>query len=207
MSLRRVYETTIIVNAALDEADIESVVTKVTGFVKNHGAEIFEINKWGRRRLAYPINKKFNGFYVHIVFETSPSVIPIFERFLVLEDTILRHLTLVLPAKLREFRAKRALQAGTTNAPATVESQPKIGKAIAVKEKQAAEIAANEAKREERAKQREERAKAKVAAENESAEVEAKEEIKKEDTAAANVKTETKSDDSTVASANEENAE
>jgi len=149
MSLRRVYETTIIVNAALEEADIESVISKVTGYIENHGAEIFEINKWGRRRLAYPINKKYNGFYIHLVFESSPSVIPIFERFLVLEDTILRHLTLVLPDKLREFRAKRALQAGTTNAPATIESQPKIGKALAIKEKKAAEIAAKEARRKE----------------------------------------------------------
>lgn len=145
MSLRRIYETTIIVNAALEDADIESVVSKITSYIENHGAEIFEINKWGRRRLAYPINKKFNGYYVHIVFNAEPKAIPIFERFLVLEDTVLRHLTLVLPTKLRDFRAKRALQAGTTNAPATVEAQPKIGKAIAIKEKKAAEIAAKEA--------------------------------------------------------------
>ena len=157
MSLRRVYETTIIVNAALEEADIESVISKVTGYIENHGAEIFEINKWGRRRLAYPINKKYNGFYVHVVFESSPSAIPIFERFLVLEDTILRHLTLVLPDKLREFRAKRALQAGTTNAPATVESQPKIGKAIAIKEKKAAELAAKEARKKEQQAAKEEK--------------------------------------------------
>lgn len=155
MNLRRVYETTIIVNAALEDADIESVVTKVTNSITNHGAEIFEINKWGRRRLAYPINKKYNGYYVHIVYESSPSAIPIFERFLVLDDTILRHLTLVLPDKLRDFRAKRALQAGTTNAPATVESQPKIGKAIAIKEKKAAEIAAKEARKEARANAKE----------------------------------------------------
>jgi small subunit ribosomal protein S6 len=172
MSLRRVYETTIIVNAALDDTDIESVVSKVTGFIENHGAEIFEINKWGRRRLAYPINKKYNGYYVHVVFESSPSVIPIFERFLVLEDTILRHLSLVLPAKLREFRAKRALQAGTTNAPATIESQPKIGKAIAIKEKKAAEIAAKEAKKEAREKERKERLENKAKAEAEEAKTE-----------------------------------
>lgn len=195
MSLRRVYETTIIVNAALEDADIESVVTKVTGFIENHGAEIFEINKWGRRRLAYPINKKYNGYYVHIVYETSPSVIPIFERFLVLEDTILRHLSLVLPAKLREFRAKRALQAGTTNAPATVESQPKIGKAIAIKEKKAAEIAAKEAKKEKR--------KAKA----EATETENKEEIKTDDASAPEVKTEETPADNNETSANEEKAE
>lgn len=108
MSVRRVYETTFIVNAALEDNDVEAVITKVTGYIENHGGKIQEIDKWGRRRLAYPINKKYNGFYVHIIFDSNSNTIPILERFMVLEDTVLRHLTLVLPDKLREFRIKRA---------------------------------------------------------------------------------------------------
>jgi len=42
MSLRRLYETTFIVNAALEDADIESVISKVTGYIENHGAEILD---------------------------------------------------------------------------------------------------------------------------------------------------------------------
>lgn len=108
MSVRRVYETTFIVNAALEDNDVESVISKVTGYIENHGGQIQEIDKWGRRRLAYPINKKYNGFYVHIIFDANSNAIPILERFMVLEDTILRHLTLVLTDKLRQFRVKRA---------------------------------------------------------------------------------------------------
>lgn len=110
MSLRRVYETTIIVNAALEDNDVENVISKVTAYIENHGGVIQEIDRWGRKRLAYPINKKYNGFYVHIVFDANSNTVPILERFLVLEDTVLRHLTLVLPAKLREFRAKKAIE-------------------------------------------------------------------------------------------------
>ena len=112
MSTRRVYETTFIANAALEDQDIDAVITKVSNYIENHGGDIQETNKWGRRRLAYPINKKYNGFYVHIVFEALSNTIPILERFLVLEDTILRHLTLELPKKIREFRAQRALEHG-----------------------------------------------------------------------------------------------
>ncbi len=112
MSTRRVYETTFIANAALEDQDIDAVIAKVSNYIENHGGDIQEINKWGRRRLAYPINKKYNGFYVHIVFEALSNTIPILERFLVLEDTILRHLTLELPKKIREFRAQRALEHG-----------------------------------------------------------------------------------------------
>jgi small subunit ribosomal protein S6 len=118
--MRRTYETTFIVNAALEDSDVESMINKVTGYLENHGAEIKEINKWGRRRLAYPINKKFNGYYIHMIYESNPSTIPILERFLVLEDTVLRHLTLILPKVLREFRLKRAAE-GKPNYPTSQE--------------------------------------------------------------------------------------
>ncbi len=109
MSEHRNYETTLIVNAALEDNDVETVITKVTTYIENHGGNILEIERWGRRRLAYPINKKFNGYYVHIVFNANSSTVPILERFLVLEDTVLRHLTLVLSDKLRDYRANKSL--------------------------------------------------------------------------------------------------
>ncbi len=112
MSLRRVYETTVIINAALEDQDIDAVISKITSYIENHGGELMETNKWGRRRLAYPINKKYNGYYVHLVFTTIPSVLPVLERFLILEDTILRHLTLILPEKLRKLRQEKALAEG-----------------------------------------------------------------------------------------------
>lgn len=112
MSLRRMYETTIIVNVALEDADIDALINKVIGIVGNHGGKIIETNKWGSLPLAYEINKKKRGYYVHLVFDTAPSTIPVLERFLVLEDAVLRHLTLVLPKKLYDYRAKRALEEG-----------------------------------------------------------------------------------------------
>jgi small subunit ribosomal protein S6 len=114
MSIRRIYETTFIVNAAIEDADVEAVISKVSGYIENNGGQINEINRWGRRRLAYPINKKYNGYYVHFVFEAKPALVPILERFLVLEDTVLRHLTLILPKKLKDYRVKVALETGRT---------------------------------------------------------------------------------------------
>lgn len=147
MSLRRMYETTIIVNAALEDSDIDAVLNKVVGYIENHGGQILEINKWGRRRLAYPINKKYNGYYIHLVFDTAPSTIPILERFLVLEDTVLRHLTLILPKKLREYRAKRAIEEGVAYSAINPEAQ-KIRKDTAHSEKQEEIVAKAEVKAE-----------------------------------------------------------
>ncbi len=112
MNVRRVYETTIIVNAALEDQDVEALITKINNYIENHGGEVYEVQRWGRRRLAYPINKKYNGYYIHIEFRAMSNVIPVIERFLVLEDTVLRHLTLQLSDELREFRNRRSMEEG-----------------------------------------------------------------------------------------------
>lgn len=111
MAQRRLYETTFIVNAALEEDDIENIVRRVTEYLENHGGNLVDINKWGRRRLAYPIKKKFNGFYVYMAYDITPEMIPLLERFFVLEENVLRHLTVILPQKLRDYRAQRVAYA------------------------------------------------------------------------------------------------
>lgn len=108
MSVRRSYETTYILNAALEDAEIEAGVKRVTDFVTEHGGTIIEVNQWGRRRLAYPIAKKYNGFYVYMAFEADAEMIPQLERFFTLEEGVIRHLTLQLDLKLRDFRKQRA---------------------------------------------------------------------------------------------------
>ncbi|MDR0927657.1 MAG: 30S ribosomal protein S6 [Ignavibacteria bacterium] len=112
MSIRRVYETTTIINAALEPQDIEGAVNKITSFIENHGGVVEETNKWGNRRLAYPISKRHHGYYVHFVYNIQPAEVPILERFLVLDDTILRHLTLLLEPELREYRKQKSLSEG-----------------------------------------------------------------------------------------------
>jgi small subunit ribosomal protein S6 len=112
MAIKKLYEATFIVNAALEDQDIDAVVSKVASYIENNGGTIKELQKWGRKRLAYPINKKYNGYYVHIIMEASPNVLPIFERFFVLDDTILRHLILQIENDLLELRANKALLEG-----------------------------------------------------------------------------------------------
>lgn len=112
MADKRLYETTFIVNAGLEDQEIDAVVSKVTGYIENHGGEIKSLDRWGRRRLAYPINKKFNGFYLHGTFEILPENLNIIDRFMVLEDSILRHLNTTLDERLIELRKQKALERG-----------------------------------------------------------------------------------------------
>ena len=108
MSIRRTYESTYIANAALEDGEIDALVARVNDFITEHGGQIIEVNKWGRRRLAYPVAKKYNGFYVYMAYEAPAEIIPQLERFFILEEAVIRHLTLQLDLKLREFRKHRA---------------------------------------------------------------------------------------------------
>ena len=112
MAERRRYETSLIINAALEDQEIDAVVSKVTKYIEDNGGEIENVKNAGRRRLAYPINKKYNGCYVHIQFMAAAEFQTIYNKFLILEDTILRHLNLDLPDALIDYRKQRDLEAG-----------------------------------------------------------------------------------------------
>lgn len=108
MGVQRLYESTYILNAILEDADIEAVIARTTTFLEENGAKMVELNKMGRRRLAYPINKKYNGYYVYMAFEAPSEALPALEKFFFLEEHVMRHLSLQLDPKLREFRKTRA---------------------------------------------------------------------------------------------------
>ena len=96
MNNTRHYETTIIVNGALEEEPIAQVVTRTTDFITRNGGVIKNADHWGRRRLAYPINKKNNGYYVQFTVDGPAELVALLDRFYSLEEHIIRHLTLQL---------------------------------------------------------------------------------------------------------------
>jgi len=102
---KHVYETTFIVNASLDDHQIDAAIEKVKDLILKNEGEIRELVKWGRKRFSYPIKKKNNGFYVVIEFSAPGEVVAKLERHYFLDENILRYLTIVLD--------KRALNAHT----------------------------------------------------------------------------------------------
>ncbi|MFN0159495.1 MAG: 30S ribosomal protein S6 [Bacteroidota bacterium] len=109
-TLKRMYETTFIVNASLDDAQIDTVIGRVQDTITKNGGVIAALNKWGRKRLAYAINKKTNGFYVNIEFSAPGALLALLERSYQLDEMILRYLTIVLDRKAITAR-KNALAA------------------------------------------------------------------------------------------------
>jgi small subunit ribosomal protein S6 len=117
VAAKHIYETTFIVNASVDDAQIEAAIERVQDVITRNGGTIIALNKWGRKRLAYPINKKTTGFYCHIEFEAEGSVIGLVERSYQLDELILRFLTIHLSRNALKARAKALREAAAAPAP------------------------------------------------------------------------------------------
>jgi small subunit ribosomal protein S6 len=92
----RAYELMVIIDAELDDEVIDATVKRIADLLGQRGATIKTENRWGRRRFAYEINHKHEGYYV--VFEfVGGSDLDQFERALRLADETVRHKVVRLP--------------------------------------------------------------------------------------------------------------
>ena len=90
------YETLYIINAALAEDAIKALVEKFTALIAQHG-EVTEVNEWGKRRLAYPINHKNEGYYVLMTFESKTDFPAELTRIYNITDGIIRAIVVEQP--------------------------------------------------------------------------------------------------------------
>ena len=107
----RVYEVLFIVAPNVEEGDIETLITQLSDVLRNQGAQIAKVDRMGRRRLAYPIQKFNEGHYVVLTVEGTGSEIAEVERRMRVADPIIRYLTIRIDEDLKraeKFRARRA---------------------------------------------------------------------------------------------------
>ncbi|MBS1514794.1 MAG: 30S ribosomal protein S6 [Bacteroidetes bacterium] len=100
------YESYIIVDGNFEDAAIEDVINKYDALLKKNEAEIKLIDKIGRRKLAYAISGKQNGYYICFEFTADPTVIAKLERAYKLDDNIIRYLSVTLDKKTLEQKAE-----------------------------------------------------------------------------------------------------
>lgn len=87
------YETLFVIDADLTEEETKALVEKFQGLIADNG-EITEVNEWGKRKLAYPINDKTEGYYVLVNFK-SESTLPLeLERIFGITEGILRSIVI-----------------------------------------------------------------------------------------------------------------
>jgi len=93
------YESVIIINATLDDSQIEAAIKRVEEIISAESGNIFDVEKWGRKRLAYPIQKSKNGYYVIFRFTAPTEAIVKIERMYRLDEAVVRYLTTLMELK------------------------------------------------------------------------------------------------------------
>ncbi|MCL4385416.1 MAG: 30S ribosomal protein S6 [Actinobacteria bacterium] len=88
----RKYEIMLIFDASLDEDAIEKELQKITSIIEKGNGSIIDSQKWGVRKLAYPIKHQENGYYHIINFSSSETVVNEIDRVNKINDKVLRHL-------------------------------------------------------------------------------------------------------------------
>ncbi len=85
------YELMFIIDPALEDDKKEATVETVKGIIEADGT-VGEVDVWGLRKLAYPIQKKNEGYYVVVAFQASPELPKELDRRLRISEVVMRHL-------------------------------------------------------------------------------------------------------------------
>jgi small subunit ribosomal protein S6 len=93
---KNIYESAVLINAALDDEQITPIIERIKETITNNGGEIREMENWGRKRLAYTVKKSKTGYYVIFRFSAPTNLISKLDRFYSLDEYILRYLTIRL---------------------------------------------------------------------------------------------------------------
>ena len=87
------YETLFVVDCSLGEETVKELVNKFTALIEGNGV-IESVDEWGKRRLAYPINDKNDGYYVLVNFKSEGSFTAELERIFGITEGILRSIVI-----------------------------------------------------------------------------------------------------------------
>ncbi len=99
---KKFYESYIIIDGNLDDNAITEIISKYEAFFTKNEIEVVQINKIGRRRMAYAIKKKQNGFYVCFEILVSAGLITKLERAYQLDENVLRYLSIHVSQKTKQ---------------------------------------------------------------------------------------------------------
>jgi small subunit ribosomal protein S6 len=88
----RKYELAVIIRADLSDEETTAQIETIQGWIESNGGSVLEIDRWGRRRLAYPIRKQQDGYYTLFKIELPPNAPTEIERNMHISESLLRYL-------------------------------------------------------------------------------------------------------------------
>jgi small subunit ribosomal protein S6 len=105
----RPYEIMVILDVGLEEDAIRASIDRATDLITSRGGTVGRVDRWGKRRFAYELHHRWEGYYVLIGASAEPAVMAELDRMLHLADEVIRHKVIRLP----ESAVRRARPAAT----------------------------------------------------------------------------------------------
>lgn len=124
----RQYETGFLLSPQLTEEEAEAIVQQMAEVIAQRQGQMAKVDKWGKRRTAYPLGKFHDAYYYFFHYEGGPDIPAELARRFRQLDTVLRHLTLVKETQQnmrRKKKPKSKPQAGETASPDAAEAAEK----------------------------------------------------------------------------------
>ncbi|HET9691651.1 MAG TPA: 30S ribosomal protein S6 [Acidimicrobiales bacterium] len=112
----RPYEVVVIVDASLDDEVIRATIARATSTITGNGGSVGRVDRWGKRRFAYEVAHKSEGYYAVIEMTAEPATVAELDRTLGLADEVVRHKVIRLPEKAAG-RAPRTVSSEAVEAP------------------------------------------------------------------------------------------
>lgn len=140
----RRYELMLVLRPDAPDERAQAVLERITRTIVADGGQVVKAQPWGRRRLAYPIERYREGQYHILVFEAPPTTVAELERSLLITEEALRHLVIRIERPLRASKKGEAVDVvdGEQLAPPPAEDEPEpAGERIDESESEAAPAA------------------------------------------------------------------
>jgi len=127
------YELTYIIDTALEESARKELIEKVSSLIAANGGEIEKVDEtWGKRRLAYAINYKTEGWYVLVTFKAPAELPRELERNLEINENVLRYMVIKLLEKKSSVKPRAARPVAAPVAAPVASAEPAAVEAVVV---------------------------------------------------------------------------
>ena len=102
------YELIYVIDTAMEESARNELIARFNGMIEADGGKVEKVEEWGKRRLAYAINYKTEGYYVLVNFTANAELPREIERVMQINESILRYLTVKVEEKRSNVKPRPA---------------------------------------------------------------------------------------------------
>lgn len=101
------YETVLVIHPKLSDTEVAEFADKTKKFIAKGGGELISEDKWGRRKLAYPIGQSREGSYLYFKFQAPGALVPKLDGHLRILDDVVRAMTVACRERKRPVKVKK----------------------------------------------------------------------------------------------------